>query len=101
MYGHLLLVPAEVSATYVVFQYWTDLKSAVIISIFIFITLAASVAFFGIYGEVKFWFASLKILLVIFLIIYGLVNDLGGIPGQERFGFRYWENSGPFVEHNL
>jgi amino acid transporter len=37
--------------------------------------------------------------LVVFLIIFGLVVDLGGIPGQERVGFRYWKNPGPFVEH--
>ena len=49
--------------------------------------------------DVLFWFAFLKILLVIFLIIFGLVIDLGGIPGQERIGFRYWNSPGPFVEH--
>jgi amino acid transporter len=29
----------------------------------------------------------------------GLVIDLGGVPGQERIGFRYWNNPGPFVEY--
>jgi amino acid transporter len=57
------------------------------------------ISFVGIYGEVEFFFACLKILLIIFLIIFGLVIDLGGIPGQERIGFRYWNNPGPWVEH--
>lgn len=56
-------------------------------------------AFIGIYGEIEFWFAILKILLIIFLIILGLVIDLGGIPNQDRIGFRYWKNPGPFVEY--
>ena len=29
----------------------------------------------------------------------GLVIDLGGVPGQQRIGFRYWNNPGPFVEY--
>ncbi|KAF2651069.1 hypothetical protein K491DRAFT_696740 [Lophiostoma macrostomum CBS 122681] len=99
VYGNLLSVPAEISAICVLFQYWTDLNSSVFICIFIFITFVVGISFVGIYGEVEFWFATLKILLVIFLIIFGLVIDLGGIPGQERIGFRYWKSPGPFVEY--
>lgn len=29
----------------------------------------------------------------------GLVIDLRGIPGQERLGFKYWNDPGPFVEY--
>jgi len=99
VYGNLLSVPAEISAICVLFQYWTDVNSAVFICVFIFITFVVGISFVGIYGEVEFWFACLKILLVVFLIILGLVIDLGGIPGQERLGFRYWNHPGPFVEH--
>lgn len=52
-----------------------------------------------IYGEVEFFFAILKILLVVFLIILGLVINLGGVPGHPRIGFRYWKDPGPFVEY--
>ncbi|UPX13278.1 uncharacterized protein EKO05_0003794 [Ascochyta rabiei] len=99
VYGNLLSVPAEISAICVLFQYWTDLNPAVWICIFIVITFAVGISFVGIYGEVEFFFACLKILLVVFLIIFGLVIDLGGIPGQERIGFRYWKQPGPFVEY--
>ncbi|PVH93192.1 amino acid permease-like protein [Periconia macrospinosa] len=99
VYGNLLSVPAEISAICVLFQYWTDINSALFICIFILITFLVGISFVGIYGEVEFWFAVLKILLVIFLIIFGLVVDLGGVPGVDRIGFRYWKNPGPFVEH--
>lgn len=99
VYGNLLSVPAEISAICVLFKYWTDINSSLFICIFIFITFVVGISFVGIYGEVEFFFACLKILLVIFLIIFGLVIDLGGIPGQERIGFRYWKSPGPFVEH--
>ncbi|KAL1599245.1 hypothetical protein SLS59_006262 [Nothophoma quercina] len=99
VYGNLLSVPAEISAICVLFQYWTDLNLAIWICIFIVLTFVVGISFVGIYGEVEFFFACLKILLVIFLIIFGLVIDLGGIPGQERIGFRYWKQPGPFVEY--
>lgn len=35
----------------------------------------------------------------VFLILLGLVIDLGGVPGTPRIGFRYWNNPGPFVEY--
>lgn len=38
----------------------------------------------------------LKCMLIIGLIIFGLVYDLGGISGQERIGFRYWRDPGAF-----
>ena len=57
------------------------------------------IAFVGIYGEVEFWFAILKILLIVFLILLGLIIDLGGVPGHPRIGFRYWKHPGPFVEY--
>ncbi|KAF1948436.1 amino acid permease-like protein [Byssothecium circinans] len=99
VYGNLLSVPAEISAICVLFQYWTDVSSAVFICVFILITFLVGISFVGIYGEIEFWFATLKILLVIFLIIFGLVIDLGGIPGVDRIGFRYWKSPGPLVEH--
>lgn len=98
VYGNLLSVPAEISAICVLFQFWTDVSPAVWICVFITITFVVGISFVGIYGEVEFFFACLKILLVVFLIIFGLVVDLGGIPGQERIGFRYWKQPGPFVE---
>jgi amino acid transporter len=99
VYGNLLSVPAEISAICVLFQYWTDINSALFICIFIFVTFVVGISFVGIYGEVEFWFACLKILLVIFLVIFGLVVDLGGVPGVDRIGFRYWKTPGPFVEY--
>ncbi|KAL9624053.1 MAG: hypothetical protein Q9160_001806 [Pyrenula sp. 1 TL-2023] len=98
VYGNWLSIPAEISAICVLFQYWTDLNSSVWIIIAIVMTFIVGIAFIGIYGEVEFWFAILKVLLVIFLIILGLVISLGG-TGQPRTGFRYWKDPGPFVEY--
>lgn len=92
-------MPSEITAICVLFQFWTDLNPSVFIVIFIILTAAVGMSFIGIYGEIEFFFAILKIFLVVGLIIFGLVTDLGGVPGVERIGFRYWNNPGPFVEH--
>lgn len=69
------------------------------ITLFIVLAFLVGIMFIGVYGEVEFVFAILKILLVIGIIIMGLVIDLGGVPGQPRIGFQYWNNPGPFVEY--
>lgn len=52
-------------------------------------------------GQTEVFFASLKILLIIGLIIGGLVIDLGGAPNGDRLGFRYWRNPGAFNSYIL
>jgi yeast amino acid transporter len=99
VYGNWLSIPAEISAICVLFEYWTNVNSSVWIVIAILMTFAVGISFIGIYGEIEFWFAILKILLIIFLVILGLVIDLGGISGVPRTGFQFWKTPGPFVEN--
>lgn len=43
------------------------------------------------FGECEFYFASIKVITIVGLIILGLVIDLGGVgPSHDRLGFRYW-----------
>ncbi|KAH8655985.1 arginine permease [Tricladium varicosporioides] len=99
VYGTFLSVPSEISAALVLIEFWTDKYPALWITLFILITFLVGIVFVGVYGEVEFYFAILKILLVVGVVIMGLVIDLGGVSGQERIGFRYWNNPGPFVEY--
>lgn len=99
VYGNLLSIPTEISAICVLFNYWTKINSSVWIVATIILTVAVGFSAIRIYGEVEFWFALLKIVFIVFLIILGLVIDLGGVPGTPRIGFRYWKEPGPFVEY--
>uniref|UniRef100_A0A093UQG6 Dicarboxylic amino acid permease n=1 Tax=Talaromyces marneffei PM1 TaxID=1077442 RepID=A0A093UQG6_TALMA len=100
VYGNFLSVPSEISAAVVLIQYWNDnINPAVWVTIFIVLSTLVAVIFIGVYGEVEFFFAVLKILLVIGIVIMGLVIDLGGVPGKPRLGFQYWNAPGPFVEY--
>lgn len=51
------------------------------------------------YGESEFWFASIKIIAIIGLIILGVVLFFGGGPNHDRLGFRYWQHPGAFKEY--
>ncbi|KAJ5490943.1 hypothetical protein N7539_002510 [Penicillium diatomitis] len=99
VYGCFLSVPSEISAAVVLIQYWTDINAAVWVTILIIISVVVAVSFIRVYGEVEFVFAILKILLVIFVVILGLVISLGGVPGHPRSGFHFWKDPGPFVEY--
>ena len=103
VYGNVLSIPSEITAICVLFEYWTGgperLNPAVFIVFFIVVTVGVGMALVRVFGEVEFVFAMLKVVLVVFLIVLGLVIDLGGIPGTERIGFRYWKDPGMFVEY--
>lgn len=99
VYGNYLSIPAEISAICVMFNYWTSINSSLWIVLAIVLTAAVAFSAIRIYGEIEFWFALLKIFFIAFLIILGLVIDLGGVPGTPRIGFRYWKEPGPFVEY--
>ncbi|KAK3389645.1 amino acid permease/ SLC12A domain-containing protein [Podospora didyma] len=99
VYGNMLSIPSEITAICVLFQFWTDINSAVFIVVFIVLTVGVGLTLVRVFGEVEFVFALLKILLVVFLVIMGLIINLGGVPGTERIGFRYWQDPGPFVEY--
>ncbi|WWC72409.1 uncharacterized protein I206_106371 [Kwoniella pini CBS 10737] len=97
-YGSVVSVPAEWSAVAVIMTYWTDLSPAIWIAICIFITFMTNLFLIRIYGEVELICAMLKILLILGLILFGLIYDLGGIPGTDRIGFAYWKDPGVFGE---
>ncbi|KAF2811242.1 putative amino acid permease [Mytilinidion resinicola] len=99
VYGAYLSVPAEISAALVLIQFWTEKYAALWITIFIVLTFLVGIIFIGVYGEIEFWLAILKIMLIVGIILMGLIIDLGGVPGQGRIGFRYWNHPGPFSQY--
>lgn len=85
------IMPSELSAVAVVMTYWSDVNAAVWITVFMIVVIAVNSYKVRWYGEIEFFFGCLKILLVVGLVLTGLIIDLGGVPGQERLGFRYWK----------
>ncbi len=60
------------------------------ITLFGALMIAANASFVGIYGELEFWFAMLKISLIIMVNIMAIVIVSGGAPNGEAIGFKYW-----------
>ena len=50
------------------------------------------------FGEAEFYFASLKIILILMLILMAFVVMLGGNPEHDRIGFRYWKDVSRFPQ---
>jgi amino acid transporter len=97
-YAYAILVAAEATAGAILLDYWkTNVHSAVWITIFLVVVLFLNIVAVELFGESEFWFASIKFLTIMGLIILGFVIMLGGSPNdQGRLGFRYWNNPGAF-----
>ena len=93
------LMPGELSATAVIMTYWTDVSPAIFITVFGVLFVATNSYSIRFYGEIEYIFGWLKVLLIVILIVSGLVIDLGGTKGQERLGFHYWRDPGPFANY--
>ncbi|ESW96631.1 salicylate hydroxylase [Ogataea parapolymorpha DL-1] len=91
------LLPGGVVSAALVIQYWSDLSPAVWITVLAVPIAVTNLFSIRIYGEVEFVFGMLKICLIVMLVLAGLVLDLGGVKGQERLGFHYWKDPGPFA----
>jgi amino acid transporter len=57
---------------------------------------AISVKYFGIS---EFYLSIFKVILMIGLFCFTFITMLGGNPLHDRYGFRYWDNPGAFVDH--
>lgn len=79
-------------------SYWeAPVNNAVWITIFLVVVLFLNIVAVEVFGEAEFWFASIKFITIMGLIILGFVIMLGGSPNdQGRIGFRYWNNPGAF-----
>lgn len=52
-----------------------------------------------IFGEAEFWLSGGKIILIFILFMFTLVTMCGGNPQHDAYGFRYWNDPGPFAEY--
>lgn len=76
------------------------MNPAVWITIILITILLLNIIAVPFFGEVEFWFASIKLITIIGLIIVGIVLFFGGGPEQaSRLGFRYWNTPGAFTPY--
>ncbi|KAK0656948.1 amino acid permease/ SLC12A domain-containing protein [Cercophora newfieldiana] len=99
-YAYAILVAAEATAGAILLDYWkSPVPTWVWITIILVVILGLNIIAVEVFGEAEFWFASIKLITIIGLIIMGLVIMLGGAPNSFRTGFWYWEDPGAFREY--
>ncbi|KAJ6004825.1 hypothetical protein N7540_012624 [Penicillium herquei] len=89
----------ELTATGLIIQFWdSSIQIAIFIAIFWVMIIIFNMFPVSFYGELEFWFSSIKVLTVIGFMIFAICMDAG--VGKEGYlGFRYWVHPGPFVEY--
>ncbi|KAI0469854.1 histidine permease [Xylariaceae sp. FL0804] len=90
-----ILVPYEITASALVIQYWNPpVNIAVWISIMLVVIVGLNTLPVKFYGETEFWFASLKVFMMVGLLLLSFILFWGGGPDRDRLGFWYWEHPG-------
>ncbi|WWC88831.1 uncharacterized protein L201_003745 [Kwoniella dendrophila CBS 6074] len=99
-YNWTIILPAELSAAAVLINLWNHtINNALWISLCLIVVVVINFFGAGVYGECEFWFASIKVLTIVGLIILGIIITAGGGPDHKKTGFEYWRNPGAFVEY--
>ena len=89
----------ELTATGTIIQYWrSDLNIAIFIGVFWVLITALNFMPVGFYGEVEFWFSTIKVATVIGFMIFAICVDCG-VGSQGYLGFTYWKNPGAFADY--
>lgn len=91
-----LAIPTEIAAASVMISYWDHETSHLPAYMAAFLVLTILINMTGVkyFGEVEFVFACIKVAMLVGLIIFGLVANVGGIDGVYTGG-RYWRTE-PF-----
>ncbi|TFK33264.1 amino acid permease/ SLC12A domain-containing protein [Crucibulum laeve] len=88
----------ELTAAAVILQYWTPALLAwhwaIIIIVPIFLLQLIHVR---VYGESEYWFAMIKVLMIIVFIFVGLIFDWGGVKGHPGPGLSNFQNGQAFI----
>ena len=89
----------ELTASGLIIQYWApNLNIGIFIGVFWAVISAINFLPVSFYGEIEFWFASIKVITVIGFIIFAICIDAGA--GQHGYlGFHTWDNPGAFAPY--
>ncbi|KAF4124433.1 hypothetical protein GMORB2_5099 [Geosmithia morbida] len=97
-YAYAMLMASEAVAASIIIDYWEPpVDIAVWIAIVLVVMLLLNILAVSVFGEAEFWFASIKFITIIGLIILGWVIFFGGAPNQSKVrGFSYYNDPGAF-----
>ncbi|KAI9278102.1 amino acid permease/ SLC12A domain-containing protein [Sporodiniella umbellata] len=92
---------AELAAAASIIKYWgRSLPDAAWSVIFLVLIVLVNLVGVKLFGELEYWFAMIKILIVLVFIIVGILTTSGALGGHT-IGFEYWSNPGAFNNGGL
>ncbi|PYH94659.1 putative arginine permease [Aspergillus ellipticus CBS 707.79] len=112
VYNYIIVLPAEISAAAVLVTYWTPAgqtdstcttgicNNALWVGLMLLVVWLINVGGTRVFGEMEFWFCSIKVITIIGLIITGIIVSAGGGPNHEVIGFKFWNETGGFVQYS-
>ncbi|WYZ43264.1 hypothetical protein EsH8_VI_000963 [Colletotrichum jinshuiense] len=99
-YSFGIILAYEITVGSIVINYWpNNVPVAVWLTLLLIVMVGLNLSPVGIYAETEFWFASLKIILFLGLLLMSVVLILGGGPSGQRLGFHYWVDPGATKEY--
>lgn len=94
---YVLVAMAELTAVGIYVQYWfPDIPTWVSAAVFFLAINAINLANVKVYGEMEFWFAIIKVVAIIGMIVFGAWLLLSGHAGPEATVTNLWEQGGFF-----
>lgn len=93
-----LSIPSELTAAAIILQFWAPQVQAwewalvIIVPVFLLQLIHVRA-----YGESEYWFALVKVLMIIVFIFVGLIYDWGGIKGHPGPGLSNFQNGQAFI----
>ncbi|ORZ17096.1 amino acid permease/ SLC12A domain-containing protein [Absidia repens] len=91
-------IATELAASATIIKWWSPvMPDAAWSTIFLVLIIALNLVNVKIYGELEYYFAMIKILIVIVFIIIAILVSAGGVGNQGPIGFKYWNNPGAFA----
>lgn len=91
----------ELTASGLIIQYWApDLNIGIFIGVFWLVISALNFLPVSFYGEVEFWFATIKVITILGFMIFGICINAGA-GHRPYIGFSYWRQPGAFHASDL
>ncbi|MDI9225559.1 amino acid permease [Serratia bockelmannii] len=95
--GYVLVGMAELTAVGIYVQYWwPEIPTWVSAAVFFLAINAINLANVKVYGEMEFWFAIIKVVAIIGMIVFGAYLLFSGMGGPEATVTNLWAQGGFF-----
>ncbi|KAI9305204.1 amino acid permease/ SLC12A domain-containing protein [Cunninghamella echinulata] len=93
-------IATELAACATIINWWSPIAPDAVWSfVALILIVALNLCSVKLFGEIEYYFAMVKILIVIVFIIMAILVTAGAAGNNGPIGFRYWREPGAFVDN--